>query len=139
MSPFKPKPTGIELVRSIRETATGLDIGEGRDVRPAASPPVATPPKPTLAEAPQPEPKRMSAAQRAKIERPRVEERAAEPVLQVNFKCSIQMFRELTRGVTDMGPRGSQRRFLAQLMRNAGFDVPDADINPPESRRRFVD
>ena len=139
MSPFKPKPTGIELVRSIRETATGVDIGEGRDVRPAATPSVTAPPMPTLSEVPQPEPKRMSAAQRAKIERPRVEERAAEPVLQVNFKCSIQMFKELTRGVTDMGPRGSQRRFLAQLMRNAGFDVPDADINPPESRRRFID
>lgn len=139
MSSFKPKPTGIELVRSIRETTTGVDIGEGRDARPAATPSVAAPPKSAPPEAPPPAPKRMSAAQRAKIERPRVEERAAEPVLQVNFKCSIQMFKELTRGVADMGPRGSQRRFLAQLMRNAGFDVPDADINPPESRRRFVD
>ena len=139
MSSFKPKPTGIELVRSIRDTATGVDIGEGRDVRPSTGVVVPPPPKPPLSELSEAEPKRMSAAQRAKIERPRVEARAAEPVLQVNFKCSIQMFRELTRGVEAMGTRGSQRRFIAQLMRNAGFNVPDADINPPESRRRFLD
>ena len=139
MSSFKPKPTGIELVRSIRDTATGVDIGEGRGVRSPTAAPAPHAPKPIVPEPLVSEPKPMSAAQRAKIERPRVEARAAEPVLQVNFKCSIQMFRELTRGVEAMGTRGSQRRFIAQLMRKAGFDVPDADINPPESRRRFLD
>ena len=139
MTSFKPKPTGIELVRSIRDTATGVDIGEGREVRSSATSSVVIPPKPSRSDGHEAETKRMSAAQRAKIERPRVEERAAEPVLQVNFKCSIQMFREITRGVEEMGKRGSQRRFLAQLMRKAGFEIPDADINPPESRRRFLD
>ena len=55
------------------------------------------------------------------------------PVVQVNFKAS-EAFADL---IAREGEKaGSTRRFLARLMREAGFDVPEADVNPPDNRRR---
>jgi hypothetical protein len=55
------------------------------------------------------------------------------PVIQVNFKAS-EAFADL---IAREGEKaGSTRRFFARLMRNAGYDVPEADVNPPDNRRR---
>lgn len=55
------------------------------------------------------------------------------PVVQVNFKAT-EAFAELLGREAEKA--GSTRRFLARLMREAGFDVPEADVNPPDTRRR---
>lgn len=55
------------------------------------------------------------------------------PVVQVNFKAT-EAFAELLGREAEKA--GSTRRFLARLMRDAGFDVPEADVNPPDTRRR---
>jgi hypothetical protein len=65
-------------------------------------------------------------------EAPRV--RAAKTV-QVNFKAS-EAFADLL--AQEAVKAGSTRRFLARLMRDAGYAVPEADLNPPETRRRGV-
>jgi hypothetical protein len=31
---------------------------------------------------------------------------------------------------------GSTRRFFARLLRQAGYEVPEVDVNPPDTRRR---
>ena len=55
------------------------------------------------------------------------------PVVQVNFKAS-EAFADL---IAREGEKaGSTRRFFARLMREAGFDVPEADVSPPDNRRR---
>ena len=55
------------------------------------------------------------------------------PVVQVNFKAS-EVFADL---IAREGEKaGSTRRFLARLMRSAGYEVPEADVNPPDNRRR---
>lgn len=54
------------------------------------------------------------------------------PVVQINFKAS-EAFADL---IAREGEKaGSTRRFFARLMRDAGFDVPEADVNPPDNRR----
>ena len=59
--------------------------------------------------------------------------RRPPPVVQVNFKAS-EAFADL---IAREGEKaGSTRRFFARLMREAGFDVPEADVNPPDNRRR---
>lgn len=144
MSPFKPKPTrasGAELAARIGEVADGVRLGEGVPVAPAPAMPLQPVPElpmplPAAGQGDVPQ-KKLSAAQRAKTESPRSVKTDAEPVLQVNFRCSIEMFRLLTRGVEAMGPLGSQRRFIAKLMKDAGYEVPKADIDPPVSRRIF--
>ncbi len=55
------------------------------------------------------------------------------PVVQVNFKAS-EAFADLI--AVEGEKAGSTRRFIARLMRNAGYDVPEADVNPPDNRRR---
>ena len=53
--------------------------------------------------------------------------------VQINFQAS-EAFAELL--AREAEKAGSTRRFLARLMRNAGYDVPEADVNPPDTRRR---
>ena len=55
------------------------------------------------------------------------------PVVQVNFKAS-EAFADLI--AREAEKAGSTRRLFARLMRDAGFDVPDADVTPPDNRRR---
>ncbi len=55
------------------------------------------------------------------------------PVIQVNFKAS-EVFADLI--AREAEKAGSTRRLFARLMRDAGFDVPEADVNPPDNRRR---
>ena len=72
-----------------------------------APPPVATTPAPVSAKAPK--------------------------KVQINFQAS-EAFAELL--AREAEKAGSTRRFLARLMRDAGYDVPEADVNPPDTRRR---
>ena len=55
------------------------------------------------------------------------------PVVQVNFKASETFAHLIAR---EAERAGSTRRLFARLMRDAGFDVPEADVNPPDNRRR---
>src|ERR1700761_5601673 len=55
------------------------------------------------------------------------------PVIQVNFKAS-EAFADLI--AREAEKAGSTRRLFARLMRDAGYDVPEADVNPPDNRRR---
>ena len=55
------------------------------------------------------------------------------PVMQVNFKAS-EAFADLI--AREAEKAGSTRRLFARLMRGAGFDVPEADVSPPDNRRK---
>jgi hypothetical protein len=55
------------------------------------------------------------------------------PVVQVNFKAS-EAFADLI--AREAEKAGSTRRFFARLMRDAGYQVPEADVNPTDNRRR---
>jgi hypothetical protein len=54
------------------------------------------------------------------------------PVVQINFKAS-EAFADLI--AREAEKAGSTRRLFARLMRDAGYDVPEADVNPPDNRR----
>jgi hypothetical protein len=54
------------------------------------------------------------------------------PVVQVNFKASEAFAGLIAR---EAEKAGSTRRLFARLMRDAGYDVPEADVNPPDNRR----
>jgi hypothetical protein len=53
--------------------------------------------------------------------------------VQINFQAS-EPFAELV--AIEAEKAGSTRRFFARLLRNAGYDVPEVDVNPPDTRRR---
>ena len=55
------------------------------------------------------------------------------PTVQINFKAS-EAFAELV--AREAEKEGSTRRFFARLMRQVGYDVPEADVNPVDTRRR---
>ncbi len=63
---------------------------------------------------------------------PPIRSRAPRKV-QINFQASEE-FAELV--ACEAEKEGSTRRFFARLMRKAGYDVPEADANPPDTRRR---
>jgi hypothetical protein len=54
-------------------------------------------------------------------------------VVQINFKASEAMADLIA---TEGAKAGSTRRFLARLLRDAGYEVPEVDVNPPDTRRR---
>jgi hypothetical protein len=55
--------------------------------------------------------------------------------VQINFQAS-EAFAELV--AREAEKVGSTRRFFARLMLKAGYDVPEADVNPPDTRRRWA-
>ena len=57
----------------------------------------------------------------------------AAPTVQINFKASEAMAELVAR---EAAQAGSTRRFFARLMRQAGYSVPDVDIEPPDTRKR---
>lgn len=57
----------------------------------------------------------------------------APATVQVNFKAS-PAFAELI--AIEAEKAGSTRRLFARLMRQTGHEVPDADVSPPDTRRR---
>ena len=64
---------------------------------------------------------------------------AAAPKLelvQINFRASKSMAKIIARLSAE---RGSTRRLIAQLLQLDGHQVPAADLNPPDTRRRYDD
>jgi hypothetical protein len=55
------------------------------------------------------------------------------PTVQINFKAT-EAFADLL--AREGEKAGSTRRFLARILRDAGYEVPEADLNPPDTRRR---
>jgi hypothetical protein len=53
--------------------------------------------------------------------------------VQINFQAS-EPFAELV--AVEAEKAGSTRRFFARLLRDAGYEVPEVDVNPPDTRRR---
>jgi hypothetical protein len=68
----------------------------------------------------------LSAVQASSKQRP-------PPVVQINFKAS-RAFADLI--ACEAEKAGSARRLFARLMRDAGYNVPEADVSPPGNRRR---
>jgi hypothetical protein len=59
----------------------------------------------------------------------------APKTVQVNWNASEQLARIIAQEAAKVG---STRRFIARLMKDAGYDVPDADLNPLDNRRRWL-
>ena len=78
---------------------------------------------PAAVPAPSPFPAPLAAAERLR----------PPPVVQVNFKASEAFANLIAR---EAEKAGSTRRLFARLMRDAGFEVPDVDVTPPDNRRR---
>jgi hypothetical protein len=55
--------------------------------------------------------------------------------VQINFSASEDMARLVARLAAEAG---STRRMFARLLRDVGHEVPDADLNPPDNRRRWA-
>jgi hypothetical protein len=64
----------------------------------------------------------------------RRERQKAPPVVQVNFGCSEQMAEVISREADKVG---STRRFIARLLKDAGFEISDFDVNPVDNRKRI--
>jgi hypothetical protein len=62
--------------------------------------------------------------------------RKAPPTVQINFNAS----EDLARLVAKLAKQhGSTRRLFARLLRDAGNDVPEVDLNPVDNRRRWAE
>ena len=53
-------------------------------------------------------------------------------IVPINFKCTPDMARLLARLAE---PKGGIRRLIAGMLREAGHEVPEYDLNPPSNRR----
>ena len=58
----------------------------------------------------------------------------ADPTVQINFRGSKGLAK-LIAGLAEK--EGSTRKVVARLLRDAGYTVPETDLNPPINRRRF--
>jgi hypothetical protein len=58
----------------------------------------------------------------------------APKTVQVNFNASEAFARLIAE---EAAKAGGTRRMLARLMQAAGHAVPEADLNPPDNRRRW--
>lgn len=54
--------------------------------------------------------------------------------VQINFRGSIGLAKAIAEASE---AHGGMRRFVAHLMRQAGYAVPDIDIDPPSTRRKY--
>lgn len=59
----------------------------------------------------------------------------APKTVQINFTATEDFARLVARLATEAG---STRRMFARLLRDAGYEVPEADLNPPDNRRRWA-
>jgi hypothetical protein len=64
---------------------------------------------------------------------PELSKQRPPSVVQINFKAS-EAFANLIAREADKA--GSTRRLFARLMREAGYVVPEADVNPADNRRK---
>lgn len=107
MAEFKRKSLPAELTEAIRSHASALPSATG-----------------------QPAPVNSQPAQRAgQGTRPR-----PPRTVQLNMNVSEDMARLVARLAKEAG---STRRLFARLLRDAGHDVPEADLNPADNRRRW--
>jgi hypothetical protein len=60
----------------------------------------------------------------------------APPTVQVNFNASEDFARLIARLARDAG---STRRLFARWAKDAGHEVPEADLNPVDNRRRWAE
>jgi hypothetical protein len=108
MSGFKRKPMPEELTEALRDHAANL---------------------PSVAPSPPPQ---QSASRGGEGASPRPR---PPKTVQINWNASEQLARTIA---TEAAKVGSTRRFIARLMKQAGFDVPEADLNPADNRRRWT-
>jgi hypothetical protein len=59
----------------------------------------------------------------------------APKTVQVNFNASEQLARLIAEEAAKVG---GTRRLIARLLQGTGLDVPEADLNPPDNRRRWT-
>jgi len=57
-----------------------------------------------------------------------------EPTTQINFRVSIPMARLISRLAAEAG---GKRRLFAHLLRDAGHEVPEVDLDPPTPRAAY--
>jgi hypothetical protein len=67
---------------------------------------------------------------------PPVVVRRAPPVVTLTFKATIPFAKALTDAAEK---EGGLRRLVARLTKQGGLDVPDADLSPPQTKRRTFD
>jgi hypothetical protein len=60
--------------------------------------------------------------------------RRAPRTVQVNFNASEALARLIAEEAAKVG---GTRRLVARLLQQAGHDVPEADLNPPDNRRKW--
>ncbi len=77
------------------------------------------------------------------VSRETVEGRAGEggrpkapKTVQINWNATEDLARIIAGEAAKVG---STRRFIARLMKDAGYPVPEADLNPPDNRRRWAE
>jgi hypothetical protein len=58
----------------------------------------------------------------------------APKTVQINFNASESMARVVAQEAAKLG---STRRLFAKLLRDAGHDIPEADLNPMVNKRRW--
>jgi hypothetical protein len=58
----------------------------------------------------------------------------APKTVQVNFNASEMLARLISQEAAKVG---GTRRLVARLLQQAGHEVPEADLNPPDNRRRW--
>ena len=109
MSGFKRKPMPDELTEALRGHAANLP-----SVTPSATAP-------------------QSVSRGGEGAPPSTRLRAPKTV-QINWNASEELARLIA---IEAAKAGSTRRFIARLMKQAGYDVPDADLNPADNRRRW--
>jgi len=108
MAELKAKPLPAELNQALRGGMTGIPTATG--------------------DSSQPELERRGESAELK-EKPR----RAPPTVQLN----VAITEELADTIAGEAVRaGSTRRWLARLMKNAGYPVPEADLTPFDLRRR---
>ncbi len=60
--------------------------------------------------------------------------KAASPTVLVNFKATLPFAKLISEASTK---EGGVRRMIARMMKEAGYDVPEHDLNPPVNRRSY--
>ena len=63
-----------------------------------------------------------------------VTRQATSPTVLVNFKATLPFAKLISEASTK---EGGVRRMIARMMKEAGYDVPEHDLNPPVNRRVY--
>jgi hypothetical protein len=112
---FKPKPPPEELTAAFKSHLRSVPTAVVEN-----EPPVTTHPTPLS-------PQQPTTAERE------ARQRKAPPVVQMNFNITEELADIITE---EARKAGSTRRWLARLMKDAGYAVPDADLTPYMNVRR---